>query len=155
MEKKKEISELDAKLMLAKILNDTPKTIILGGREFQLKPLRQGAQWLIAEESCKIAKASESFMDIIKQFAINSPAIVRCLCIAILNNKQKIEGEEYQELYDFIQWETNPSEWINILVDVLQMIDYDFFYQSCEVIHSFRQTMTRNHQRQSRPQRQQ
>ena len=150
-----EISELDAQLRLAQILNDTSKTIKLGGREFQLKPLRQGAQWLIAEESCKIAKAGESFTDIIKQFAVNAPAVVRCICIAILNDKDKINGKEYQDLYDFIQWETDSYEWIGLLVEVLQMINYDFFFKSCEVIHSLRQTMTKTHQPQSLPPRQQ
>lgn len=151
-EVKKEISELDARLRLAQILNDTPKMIKLGGREFPLRPLRMGAQWLIAEESCKIAKADESFTDIVKRFASNSPAVIRCICIAILNDKNKIEGDEYQNLYDFIQWETNPSEWIGILVEILQMLDYATFCFGCEVIHSLQKNLTKIHQQQSSPQ---
>lgn len=149
---KKEISELDAQLRLAQILNDTPKIIKLGGREFPLKPLRFGAQWLIAEEACKIAKAEESFTDIVKRFAANAELVLRCICIAILNDKDKIEGKEYQDLYDFIAWETNSSEWIEILVEILQMLDYQNFSFGCEVIHSLRQNLTKTHQRQSSPQ---
>lgn len=145
-EKKNEISELDAQLRLAQILNDTPRTIKLGGREFKIKPLRQGAQWLLAEEACKIAKAGESFTDIIKQFAVNAPAVVRCICIAILNDKDKINGKEYQDLYDFIQWETDNSEWIGVLVEVLQMIDLNFFFQASNIVDSFRQNLIRTHQ---------
>lgn len=151
-DKKKEMSELDAVMRLTQILNDSPKMIKLGGREFAVKPLRMGAQWLIAEESCKIAKADESFTDLVKRFAANIPSVIRCICIAILNDKEKIEGKEYQDLYDFIAWETNSAEWIGVLVEILQMLDYNFFWQSCEVIHSLRQTMTKNHQPQSTPQ---
>lgn len=152
MEEKKGISELEAQLRLAQILNDTPKMIKLGGREFPLKPLRMGAQWLIAEESCKIAKAEESFTDIVKRFATNAPAVIRCICIAILNDKDKIEGKEYQDLYDFISWETNPAEWMAILVEILQMLDYQNFSFACEVIHSLRLSLTKTAQRQSSPQ---
>lgn len=152
-EKIKEIDELSAMLRLAEVLNDSERTIKLGGREFKIKALRPGSQWLIAEESCKIAKAGESFTDIIKQFAVNAPAVIRCICIAILNDKNKIEGKEYQDLYDFIQWETNSSEWIGVLVEVLQMINYDFFFRASEAIHSLRQTMIKTHQPQSTPQR--
>lgn len=146
--KKKEISELDAQLMLAQILNDSAKTIKLGGRDFQLRPLRQGAQWLIAEEACKIAKNGEDLADIIRQFSVNAPAVVRCVCIAILNDKQKIEGKEYDDLFDFIKWEVNIMDCLRVLVEVLQMLDYNFFWRSCEVIYSFRQTMTKTAQRQ-------
>lgn len=133
-------------LRLTRVMNDSYKTVTLGGREFKLRPLRQGAQWLIAEEACKIAKNDETFSDLIKQFAVNAPAIARCICIAILNDKEKIEGKEYQDLFDFLQWETNHTEWFAVLVDVLQMLDYNFFYKGCEIIHSFRQTIKRTSQ---------
>lgn len=146
MEDKKEISELDAVMRLSQILNDSPRLIKLGNREFAIKPLRMGAQWLIAEESCKIAKSDESFTDLVKSFAANIPSVIRCICIAILNDKEKIEGEEYQALYDFIQWETDNKDWMGVLVEILKMLDYNFFYNGCGVIHSFRQTMTRTNQ---------
>lgn len=141
MEKNKGIDELSAQLRLAEILNDTPRTIKLGDREFKIKALRPGVQWLLAEEACKIAKNGESFMDLIKQFAVNAPAIAKCICLAILNDKDKINGKEYQDLYDFIAWETDPSEWIGVLVEVLQMLDISFFFTSLSVVDNFRQTM--------------
>lgn len=137
-EKKKEITELEAQLRLAEILNDSPRTIVLGGREFQLRALKPGAQWLIAQESCKIAKHEGDFTDLIKQFAVNAPAVVRCLCIAILNDKEKIEGKEYQDLFDFIQWETKQNEWIGVLLEVLKMLDISFFLTSTQAIENFR-----------------
>lgn len=137
------INELEAQLRLAEVLNDTPRTIKLGGREFKIRALRPGAQWLLAEESCKITKNGESFTDMIKQFAVNAPAVVRCICIAILNDKDKINGKEYEDLYDFIQWETDSSEWIGVLVEVMQMIDLTFFLTSIKAIERFREMTTK------------
>ena len=140
-ENKKGITELEAQLRLAEILNDTPRVIKLGDREFKIKALRPGTQWLLAEEACKIAKNGESFTDMIKQFAVNAPAVAKCICIAILNDKEKINGKEFKDLLDFITWETNPSEWIGVLVEVLQMLDISFFLTSLSVVDNFRQTM--------------
>lgn len=141
MELDKQMDELSAQLRLAEILNDSPRTIKLGGREFKIKALRPGTQWLLAEEACKIAKNGESFTDLIKQFAMNAPSVAKCLCLAILNDKEKINGNEYSELMDFIQWETNPNEWIGVLVEVLQMIEIGFFLTSISVVDNFRQMM--------------
>lgn len=145
-EKKKEISELDAQLRLMKILNDSTETIKLGSREFELRPLRQGAQWLIAEEACKIAKNGEAFADTIKQFIVNAPATIRCVCIAILNDKDKIEGKEYTDLFDYIKWEVDINECLKVLIKVLQMIDLSFFFQVCNVLDSFRTMIAKTHQ---------
>lgn len=133
------INPLDAQLRLAEILNDTSRKITLGGKDYEIRALRPGTQWLIAEESCKIAKSEEhNFSDLIKHFATNIPAVVRCLCLAILNDKDKIYGEDYQKLYDTIMWETNSAEWIRLLVDVLQMLDIDFFFVCTSAIDDVR-----------------
>lgn len=137
-EKKKEISELDAQLRLAEIMNDSTRTIVLGGEEYKIKALRAGTQWLVAQEACKIAKAGESFTDIIKQFAVNLPAVVRVLCLIILNDKDKIEGDEYKALYDTIMWEVPRKEWIGVLVECLQMLDLEGFFVTIGAIDNFR-----------------
>lgn len=130
---------------LAEILNDTPRTVTLGGKQYDIKALRPGAQWLIAEESCKIAKAEEkNFSDLIRQFAVSKPSVVRCICIAILNDKAKIEGEDYKALFDTIMWETDEREWIGVLVEVLQMLDLDGFFQLTSAVEMIREmTLTR------------
>lgn len=148
METKKEITELDAMIRLAEIMNDSEKTIVLGGKEYKIKALRAGTQWLVAQEACKIAKAGESFTDIIKQFAVNIPAVVRVLCLIILNDKEKIEGKEYQDLWDTIMWEVPRKEWIGVLVECLQMLDLESFFVTIGAIENFRQmTMTKIPQR--------
>ena len=147
-EEKKEISELDAMLRLAEVMNDSARTIVLGGKEYKIKALRCGTQWLVAQEACKIAKAGETFTDIIKHFAANIPSIVRVLCLIILNDKEKIEGKEYQDLYDTLIWEVPEKEWIGVLVECLQLLDLEFFFLLTETIDNFRQmTMTKKPQR--------
>ena len=143
-EKKKEISDIDAMLRLAEIMNDSERTIVLGGKEYKIKALRAGTQWLVAQEACKIAKAGESFTDIIKQFAVNIPAVVRVLCLIILNDKDKIEGKEYEDLKDTIMWEVPRQEWIQVLVECLQMLDLEGFFVTIGAIENFRKmTMTK------------
>lgn len=147
MEEKKEISGLDAMMRLAEVMNDTERIIVLGGREYKIKALRAGTQWLVAQEACKIAKAGENFTDIIKQFAENIPAVVRVLCLIILNDKEKIEGKEYTDLYDTIMWEVPRREWIGVLVECLQMLDLESFFVLTGAIDNFRtMTMTKRTQ---------
>ena len=138
---KKELEELSAMMRLAEVMNDSERTITLGGKEYKIKALRAGTQWLVAEEACKIAKAGESFTDIIKQFATNIQSVVRVLTLIILNDKDKINGEEYQALYDTIMWEVPREEWITVLVECLQMLDLQGFFQLTGAIENFR-TMT-------------
>lgn len=141
MEEDNKISELDAMMRLAEIMNDTPRKIKLGEREFEIKALRAGTQWLVAQEACKIAKADESFGDIIRKFAESIPAVVRVLCLIILNDKEKIYGKEYEDLHDYIFWEVPRNEWIGVLVECLQMLNLESFFQTTAAIDNFR-TMT-------------
>lgn len=145
--KKKELSELDVQMRLAEIMNDSERTIALGDKEYKIKALRAGTQWLVAQEACKIAKAGDSFEDIIRRFAESIPSVVRVLTLIILNDKKKIEGREYQDLYDIIMWETPRREWITILVECLQMLSLDDFFQLTGLIDNFRtMTMTKRSQ---------
>jgi hypothetical protein len=144
MEKEKAINELDAQLRLAEVMNNTPREIKFGKKKFKLTALKPGTQYLIAEEAAKLAKAGDSFEDVIKRFAVSVPAVIRCLTLAILNDKDKINGKEYQDMYDYIQWETDPKQWLRVLIDVLQMLDLSFFFTTLEQIDLFRQmTLTK------------
>lgn len=147
--KESEISKIDAQMRLAEILTDSARDISLGGKTYKIRALRPGTQWLIAQESCKIAKNEEgNFTDLITKFASHIPAVVRCITLAILNDKGKIESDEYQALYDTIMWETKQHEWIGVLAEVLQMLDLSFFFRCTETIEMIR-TMTltkKNHE---------
>jgi hypothetical protein len=116
-----------------------------------------GSQWLICQEAIKICKANEqTFGDIIRQFAVNIPSVIKVLVIALLNDKNKIfkDGIEsnglsdlFKATYDTLMWECNTSQFGNILLEVLQLVDVDFFEASHRILEIFRETtMTRKNQ---------
>lgn len=141
--KKKEITgevTLESMERLAKVMNDSPTLLKLGKTEFAITALKPGTQWLIAEEAVKIQKNEDaSFADIIKQFAVNIPSVVRVITLAILNDKKRINSDEYKTVYETIMWETKPEEWLNLLIEIMQLLSLDFFFQTTQSIAAIRQ----------------
>lgn len=144
---KKNIS-VDAMERLAKVMNDTPTIVKMSNTEFAITALKPGTQWLIAEESCKIMKAEQgNFKDVIKQFAVNIPSVVHVITLAILNDKNHIfedyksrkYSEEYQSVYDTIMWETSPDNWLSLLVEIMNMLSMDYFFQSTNAVAMIRE----------------
>lgn len=134
-EKENKISELDAMMRLAEIMNDSPTQMDIGGKTYNITALKMGTQILIAEETCKIQKHQEgNLVDIFNQFAHSLPAIVRCLAFAILNDKDKIYkdyaakefSDEFYTLCEKIEWESDKGQWMNILAEVIKKIDVSF-----------------------------
>ena len=147
---KKKLNEvsLDAMSKLAAIMNDSPTIAKMGKTEFPITALKPGTQWLIAEESCKIMKAEQgNFKDVIKQFSINIPSVVRVITLAILNDKDRIFSDyksktysaEYECVYDTIMWETNQEGWLSLLVEIMNMLSMDYFFQSTNAIAMIRE----------------
>lgn len=126
---------------LARIMNDSPTIIKLRGTEWELKALRPGTQWLIAEEACKIVNQENLTMgDVIKLFAVNMPSVTRVITLALLNNKKDIYGERYQKVYDTLMWgDYDVKDWAVILSEILNLIDVDFFLASTNVVKILRQ----------------
>ena len=150
MENKKDKKNISADAMerLAKVMNDTPTIVKMSNTEFAITALKPGTQWLIAEESCKIMKAEQgNFKDVIKQFAINIPSVVHVITLAILNDKNRIfedyksrkYSEEYQSVYDTIMWETSPDSWLSLLVEIMNMLSMDYFFQSTNAVAMIRE----------------
>lgn len=150
MENKKDKKNISADAMerLAKVMNDTPTIVKMSNTEFAITALKPGTQWLIAEESCKIMKAEQgNFKDVIKQFAINVPSVVHVITLAILNDKNRIfedyksrkYSEEYQSVYDTIMWETSPDNWLSLLVEIMNMLSMDYFFQSTNAVAMIRE----------------
>lgn len=155
-EEKKKVS-LEAQERLAEILNDSPRIVSLKGTEWEIRALRMGTQWLIAQKCIEVAKVENAnFGDIVKQFAVNVPAIVEVLTLALLNDKNKIfeDGDErkgrsgiFKATYDTLMWECNVSDFGDIFLEVLQMLDVSFFMESCRILEIFREgTMARKNQ---------
>lgn len=133
---------------LAKVMNDTPTIVKMSNTEFAITALKPGTQWLIAEESCKIMKAEQgNFKDVIKQFSVNIPSVVHVITLAILNDKNRIfedyrsrkYSEEYQSVYDTIMWETSPDNWLSLLVEIMNMLSMDYFFQSTNAVAMIRE----------------
>ena len=141
----KPISE-EAMARLAQLMNDSPTIVKLHGKEWSIRSLKIGTQWLIAEEACKVVQNENMSMgDVIRQFAVNMPSVCRVLTLALLNDKEKIYGEEYQQVYDQLMWgEYYAKDWATLLSEVLSLIDVDFFFASTNVVKTLRhQTLDR------------
>ena len=130
---------------LARLMNDSPTRKKLHGTEWEIHALKPGAQWLIAEEACKIVKEDNMAMgDVIKQFATNLPAVCRCLTIALLNDKEKIYGEEYQLVYDTLMWgDYEMKDWATLLFEIVSLVDVNFFFASTGAIQTVRGILNR------------
>lgn len=140
---------LEAMERLAHVMNDTPTIIKLSNTEFAITALKPGTQWLIAEEACNIAKVEDvNFADVIKQFAVNIPSVVHVITLAILNDKDRIfsdyksrkYSDEYKAVYDTIMWETDPNNWIALLVEIINMLSMDYFFQITNAVGMIRET---------------
>lgn len=147
-EEKVDNLSLDSQERLAEILNDSPRIVSLNGTEWQVRALRMGTQWLIAQKCIQVAKVeSANFGDIIKQFSVNIPAIVEILVLALLNDRRKIfkdgiesngYSELYQSTYETLMWDCKVEDFGNIFLDVLQMLDVSFFMESHRILEMFR-----------------
>lgn len=133
---------------LAKVMNNTPSIIKMAQTEFAITALKPGTQWLIAEEACKIMKAEQgNFNDVIRQFAVNIPSVVKVITLAILNDKnrifsdydKKIYSEDFFSVYDTIMWETDSKGWIGLLVEIMNMLSMDYFFESTNAIAMIRE----------------
>lgn len=124
---------------LARVMTNAPSIVKLAGIGWEVSALKPAVQWEIAKLSCDVKREDKAtFGDVLKGLSTNLPSIVRIVTLALLNDKKRIE-EEYDKVYDTLMWESNPSEWANLLYEILQLIDVSFFFQITDVVEMFRQ----------------
>lgn len=125
---------------LAQLMSNSPSLVTLGGTEWRICALKPGTQWLIAEESCKMIKKEKLSMgDVIKEFASNLPSVARVITLALLNDKERIYSEEYQKVFDLLMWgNLNMDNWVTLIVEILNLLDVDFFFASTNAVQTFR-----------------
>lgn len=150
--KKEHEVSLEAQEKLVEILNDSPHLVALNGTEYEVRALRMGTQYLIAQEVIKINKVENAnFGDIVKQFSINIPSVVKVIVLCLLNDKKRIYqdgieykgfSEEYNALYDTIMWEGNISAYGMLLFECLQMLDVSVFMEVLDILSVFKTTIT-------------
>ena len=142
---------LDSQARLAEILNDSPRLVSLNGTEWEVRTLRMGTQWLISKVVSDMAKEeAKTFGDIIRQFSVNIPAILDVLTLCLLNDKAKIfesgnPNKGYSKLYratrNTLEWDCDVSEFGNILLECLQLMNVDFFLQSRDILEIFKKSV--------------
>ena len=144
---------LDAQELLVEILNDSPHLVSLNGTEWEVRSLRFGTQYLIAEEVVKINKMEEgaTYGDVVKQFSADIPAVIKVITLCLLNDKKRIfkDGDEhkgfsdeYKSLYDTLKWEGNIQDFGSLLLECLQMLDVSAFFQALDIVQIFRAGVT-------------
>lgn len=141
---------IDAQERLAEILSDSPRLVSLNGTEWEVRALRMGTQYLIAKKAIEINKAENATMgDIIKQFAVNIPAVIDVLALALLNDKEKIyengnESQGFSKLFyttrDTLMWDCPVSDFAQLLFEVLSLIDISFFMDSNRILEIIKET---------------
>lgn len=154
-EKKKDLpneASFEAQERLVEILNDSPHLLSLQGTEWEVRSLRMGTQYLIAQEVIKINKVENAnFGDIVKQFSVNIPSVVKVIVLCLLNDKKRIYkdgcefrgfSEEYEALYDTIMWEGDINEYGSLLLECLQMLDVSTFFQALDILSVFKASVT-------------
>lgn len=125
---------------LVRVMTDAPTLVKLADAGWEVRALKPAVQWEIAKIACEIHKAENaSYGDVLKGFATSLPDVVRVITLALLNDKKRIE-EEYDLVYDTLMWESNPSEWANVLLEILNLQDIGFFLQITQVTEIFRQS---------------
>lgn len=145
-------ASLEAQARLAEILSDSPRLVSLNGTEWEIRALRMGTQYLIAQEVIKINKVENAtYGDVVKQFAVNIPSVLKILTFALLNDKNKIfkDGDEnagfselYEATYNTLAWDCEVSEFGNIFLETLQLLDVSFFMESCRIVEMFKVATT-------------
>ena len=143
---------LDAQQRLAEILNDSPRIVSLNGTEWEVRALRMGTQWLMAQKIIEIDKSeSGTFGDVMKHFAVNIPAVLDIITLCLLNDRHKIykDGEPtrgFSELdratRNTLEWDCHVSQFGQLLFEVFQMIDVSFFTEALDMLQIFRATVT-------------
>lgn len=129
----------EAMMKLAKVMTDAPTLVKLADAGWEVRALKPAVQWEIAKIACDIHEVENaSYGDVLNGLAKSLPNIVRVVTLALLNDKKRIE-EEYDAVYDMLMWETNPSEWANLLLEILNLHDIGFFLQITQVTEIFRQ----------------
>ena len=142
----------EAQERLVEILNDSPHLVSLAGTPYEVTTLRFGTQYLIAQEVIKINKVEHAnYSDILKQFAINIPSLVRVIALCLLNDKNRIfqngdercgMSREYEALYETLLWEGNIDEYGELLLECLKMLDVSTFFQTLDILSVFKMAIT-------------
>lgn len=145
-----EAPSLEAQERLIEIMNNSPRVKDFDGTKWEVKALKPGTQWLIAQEAISIQKEeSANYADVVKQFAVNTPSVAKVITLALLNDRGRLfangkDGafsEEYEETYNTVLWDTSQAGWLGLLLEILNMLEIEVFFSITSSIQILRQRL--------------
>lgn len=145
-----EAPSIEAQERLIEIINDSPRVNDFAGTQWEVRALKPGTQWLIAQEAVAIQKEETAdFADVVKQFAVNLPAVAKVITLGLLNDRRRIYAngrdgafsEEYERTYATVMWDTSQDGWLGLLVEFLSMLDIEVFFSITSSIQTLRQRL--------------
>lgn len=145
-----EAPSIEAQERLIEIMNDSPRVKDFAGTRWEVRALKPGTQWLIAQEAIAIQKEeSANFADVVKCFAVNMPAVVKVITLGLLNDRSRIYAdgkggafsEEFEQTYNTVMWDTSQAGWLGLVVEFLSMLDIEVFFSTTSSIQILRQKL--------------
>lgn len=128
---------IESQKTLLRVMNDSPTIVKLNEtKEWKVTALKPAVKWMIAEEAAKIKQSQPDTMNVAIAMATNMPCICRCLTLALLNDKKRIE-EEYDIVFDLLFFETDDKTWGNLFLEVLRLLDTDAFFLNISLVEMF------------------
>lgn len=133
----KKLISVESQKLLLRVMNDSPTIVKLNEtKEWKVTALKPAVKWLIAEEAAKIKQSQPDTMNVAIAMATNMPCICRCLTLALLNDKKRIE-DEYDIVYDLLMYETDDKHWGNLFLEVLKLLETDAFFLNISFVEMF------------------
>lgn len=128
---------IESQQLLLRVMNDSPTIVKLNEtKEWKITALKPAIKWMIAEEAAKIKQSQPDTMNVAIAMATNMPCICRCLTLALLNDKKRIE-EEYDIVFELLFFETDDKHWGNLFLEVLRLLDTDAFFLNISLVEMF------------------
>lgn len=128
---------IESQQLLLRVMNDSPTIVKLNEtKEWKITALKPAVKWMIAEEAAKIKQSQPDTMNVAIAMATNMPCICRCLTLALLNDKKRIE-EEYDIVFELLFFETDDKHWGNLFLEVLRLLDTDAFFLNISLVEMF------------------
>lgn len=128
---------IESQQALLRVMNDTPTIVKLNEtKDWKITALKPAVKWLIAEEAAKIKQSESDTANVLINMATNMPCICRCLTLALLNDKERIE-KEYDRVYELLLYETDDRHWGNLFLEVLKLLETDAFFLNISFVEMF------------------
>ena len=128
---------IESQQALLRVMNDTPTIVKLNEtKDWKITALKPAVKWAIAEEAAKIKQSESDTANVLINMATNMPCICRCLTLALLNDKERIE-KEYDRVYELLLYETDDRHWGNLFLEVLKLLETDAFFLNISFVEMF------------------